>query len=171
MDTVSLLREQLKEAHQLLEDTLGDVTPEQLHFRPSGHALPIGAAYAHVIFVEDILVQQVLKKEPALFAAGTKSGASEPMPSFTEGDWERYEEWTRRVRIDLPKLRAYGKEVYAATDAYLASLTESDLDQWVAFFKSSLASMISRGLIGHVDNLTGEISAVKGLQGLKGYPF
>jgi hypothetical protein len=75
------------------------------------------------------------------------------------------------VRFDLAKLRAYGARVYAATDAYLASLTESDLDQQEPMFQSSLAHTISRGLIGHVDNLTGEISAAKGLQGLKGYPF
>jgi hypothetical protein len=171
MDVVSLLREQLKQAHQLLEDTMADVTPEQLHYAPQGRALPIGAAYAHVIFTEDITVQQLLKKETPLFEAGTDSGASEPMPNFAKGDWDGYEAWTRRVRFDLPRLRAYGARVYAASDAYLASLTESDLDQDVPFFQSSLAHMIGRGLIGHADNLTGEISAVKGVQGLKGYPF
>ncbi len=171
MDAVSLLREQLKDAHQLLEDTLGEVTPEQLHYGPQGQALPVGAAYAHVIFSEDIMVQEVLKHGTPLYESGTDSGASEPMPNFARGDWDGYADWTRRVRFDLARLRAYGARVYAATDAYLASLGESDLDQQVPIFQGSLAHTISRGLIGHVDNLTGEISAAKGLQGLKGYPF
>ena len=36
---------------------------------------------------------------------------------------------TRRVRIDVPALRAYARAVYANTDAYLAALTAEDLDQ------------------------------------------
>jgi len=57
MDAISLLRTQMREAHNLLESTLGDITPEQLHFLPPGRALPVGAAYAHVIFSEDIMAQ------------------------------------------------------------------------------------------------------------------
>jgi hypothetical protein len=86
-------------------------------------------------------------------------------------DWSLYPEWTKRVRFDPAALRAYAQQVYASSDAWLASLTEADLDKQNAVFHDSLAHFIARGLIGHVDNLTGEISAAKGLQGLQGYPF
>lgn len=169
MDAISLLREELKEAHDLLESTVGEVTPEQLHFVPEGRALPVGAAYAHVIFSEDIMVQQVLSTGSPLYETGGPTGASEPMPNFMRGEWGNYVDWTKRVRFDLAQFRAYAQKVYAASDAYLASLTEADLDR-PSPFGASVAHMISRALIGHVDNLTGEISAAKGVQGLQGYP-
>jgi hypothetical protein len=169
MDAVSLLRMQMQEAHNLLESTLGDVTAEQLHHLPQGRALPVGAAYAHVIFSEDILIQ-LLKGEEPLFETGTPTGANEPMPNFMKS-WEDYAGWTKRARFDLPQLRAYAQTVYANTDAYLARLSDADLDKPDPFSQKSLGYMISRALIGHVDNLAGEISAAKGVQGLQGYPF
>lgn len=170
MDAVSLLRMQMAEAHKLLESTLGEVTADQLHYLPEGRALPIGAAYAHVIFSEDILVQ-ALKGEKPLFEDGVRTGASEPMPNFMAGVWTDYAAWTLSVRFDLQELKAYAQRVYENTDAYLASLSEADLDKPDGLFKQSVGFLISRALIGHVDNLTGEISAAKGFQGLQGYPF
>ena len=63
-----------------------------------------------------------------------------------------------------------------ASDAYLASLSDDDLDGQVdlssfGMGSQQLASFFSRAVIAHADNLTGEISAAKGLQGLRGYPF
>lgn len=168
MNAVSLLRMQLDDAHNLLESTVGDLSSDRLHYLPEGRALPVGAAYAHVIFSEDILVQ-VLKGQEPLFETGTPTGASEPMPNFMKG-WEDYAAWTKRVRFDISGLREYAKAVYANTDAYLATLNEADLDKAGPFGDKSLAYFISRAVVGHVDNLTGEISAAKGLQGLQGYP-
>jgi hypothetical protein len=37
--------------------------------------------------------------------------------------------------------------------------------------KHKLADVLTNFVILHVANLTGEISAAKGFQGLKGYPF
>jgi hypothetical protein len=161
---------QLDEAHKLMEATLGDATREQLHYAPSGRALPVGAAYAHVIYSEDILVQQA-KGEKPLFESGVATGASEHHPNFLHEDWNQYADWTRRVRFDLPQLRTYAQQVYANSDAWLATLTEADLDKPDEFLHQSLAHLITRALIAHVDNLTGEISAIKGVQGMQGYPF
>jgi hypothetical protein len=171
MKANELLRMQMEDAHAYLEETVGEATPEQLHYAPPGRALPVGAAYAHVVFSEDIMVQ-TLKGEKPLFERGVATGASEPHPNFmAEGtDWGRYPEWTRRVRFDLGQLRAYAKQVYANTDAYLAILTEDDLDKPNMFSEKSQAWSISRALIAHAHNLAGEISAAKGIQGLQGYP-
>jgi hypothetical protein len=175
MDAVALLRQQLKAAHDLLEATVGDPTPEQVHYLPQGRALPLGAAYAHVIFVEDLVVQRMLKGAPTFYeSANTVTGASEPMPDFTAGQWDGYAAWTKRVRIDLTAMRSYAQQVYAASEAYLATLSDADLDQARDLGMGepmSVASVFSSMLISHTDCLTGEISAVKGLQGLQGYPF
>ena len=170
MDAIELLRMQMREAHELLESTMGDVTPEQLHYLPEGRALPIGAAYAHVIFSEDIMVQG-WKGEAPLFESGIPTGATPRMPNFMVEDWGGYAAWTKSARFDLAQMRAYAERVYANTDAYLARLTPADLDKVDEFAQKSAAFLISRGLIAHADNLAGEISAAKGLQGLQGYPF
>ena len=169
MNAIELLRMQLESAHDYLEATVGEMSPEQLHYAPPGRMLPAGAAYAHVVFSEDIMIQ-TLKGEKPLFENGAATGANEPHPNFMTEDWGAYPEWTKRARFDLGQLRAYAKQVYVSTDAYLATLTEEDLDKPNMFSEKSQAWSISRAIIGHVSNLAGEISAAKGAQGLQGYP-
>lgn len=175
--TVSLLREQLQQAHQLLEGTLLGVTSEQAHWIPPGNAHPLGASYVHAIMAEDIVINNVLKGGAPLFASTWvgKTGFSEPMP-MPGPDWREYTQWTRRVHVDLPGMQAYVQAVYASTDNYLSSLTPDDLDQMVDLSALGMgqvtrAWIVSRLVIGHADNMCGEISCLKGLQGAQGYPI
>ena len=177
MDSVSLLREALRGAHDLLEAVMMDVTPEAAHWIPPGQANPVGATYAHVVISEDRTINGMLRRQKPLYegAWAGRVGVSELMPSRGD-EWNDYAPWTRRVRVDLPTLREYASAVYAATDEYLSTLTPADLDTrmdlsgagegWV-----TLGWILSRHVVGHVDNIAGEISCLKGLQGLQGYPF
>jgi hypothetical protein len=92
---------------------------------------------------------------------------SEPPPENPPWD-----EWAGRVQVDLPSLRQYAQAVYASTDAYLASLSPADLDAAFQGFVGleTLGSFLT-GLGLHAGWHTGEISAIKGVQGNKGYPF
>ena len=81
-----------------------------------------------------------------------------------------------RQCVDLPGMQAYIQAVYAATDYYLSSLTPEDLDQTVDLSSIGIgqvtrAWVLSRLVIGHADNICGEISCLKGLQGMQGYPI
>ena len=174
--TVSLLREQVQQAHQFLEFTIAGITPEQAHWVPPGNAHPIGASYVHAIMAEDIVTNMALKGEAPLFATtwAGKTGFSEPMP-MPGPDWKDYARWTRHVRVDLTGMQAYTQAVYATTDDYLSSLTPEDLDQTIDLSHLGMgqvtrAWVFSRLVIGHADNLCGEISCLKGLQGVQGYP-
>jgi hypothetical protein len=176
MDTVALLREQLKDAHALLEAVMEDVTPEAAHWIPPGTANPVGATYAHVVLTEDRIINGAIQRGTPLYDAAWagKTGLSELMPIRGEA-WKDYANWTRRLQVDLPALRAYAAAVYDASDAYLATLSPADLDRprdlsGVGMGKVTLAWILSREVVGHVDNITGEISCLKGLQGQKGYP-
>ncbi len=176
MDIVALLRDQLKDAHTLLETVMKDVTPEAAHWIPPGQANPIGATYAHVVMTEDRIINGAIQRGTPLYdsAWAGKTGLSELMPVRGEA-WKDYGPWTRRLQVDLPALRAYAAAVYAASDAYLASLSPADLAQprdlsGVGMGTVTLAWIISREVVGHADNITGEISCLKGLQGQKGYP-
>jgi hypothetical protein len=127
---------------------------------------------------EDMMVHGMLGAAGGpLYVSGwaDRTGLSVPHPSFPSDTYSTdYTAWTRNLRIDLDLLREYAKAVYAATDKYLASLTPEALDQTIEIpdmGTPSLAFLLGRFLVAHVDNMTGEISAIKGIQGARGYPF
>jgi hypothetical protein len=174
MDAVGLVRSQYQGAHGLLEATMKDVTPEQAHWAPPGIANPLGATYYHVVAAEDVLLNsRAWGKQP--LAAGDfagRTGASEPAPRPGPG----LDEWARRVRIDLPALRAYAKAVFANTDAALAALSPDDLEKPIDLSSFGMGQQPMHALVAgivlqHINNHLGEISCLKGLQGAKGYPF
>jgi DinB superfamily len=169
MDAIAQLIDQYRQAHQALEGTMADVEPEQVHWGPPGKAIPIGASYAHTLTGEDGVLNGMIRKAAPLYlsAWAGRLGMSELPPQGPSWD-----EWARRVQIDLPSLRAYGQAVYDATDAYLTSLTPADLDVEIDGFlgRQTVGSYLA-GLALHVAWHTGEISSVKGLQGAQGYPF
>ncbi len=172
MNAVQLLREQLKGAHSTQEATMSDISDEAAHFNDLKNAIPAGAAYAHSVISEDIIVSTMLAHKAPISADNAQTGLSQPMPGFDK--WDQHENWYKTVKVDLPKLKEFAQKVYKASDDYLATLKDEDLDQELdlgAFGKHTLAGVISNFLILHVANLTGEISAAKGIQGLKGYPF
>jgi hypothetical protein len=74
--------------------------------------------------------------------------------------------------LALAPVLAYAEAVRLATDAYLASLTDDELDRRVSFFgsESSVAGVLVR-FVAHTAGHAGEIAAVKGMQGLQGLPF
>ena len=85
-------------------------------------------------------------------------------------------EWARRVQVDLPAARQYAQAVYASTDEYLAGLSDESLDQVLdlsakGFGAKPVAWVFSALVISHLNNMAGEISALKGVQGAKGYPW
>ncbi|MBI4790726.1 MAG: DinB family protein [Chloroflexi bacterium] len=171
MNAISLLREQLKQAHELLENTVADVTPEQAHWIPPGIANPLGAIYAHALSVEDAVVNGLLKGNAPLFASAWKgkTGISEPQMHATF-------EWARKLKIDLSTAREYAQAVYAATDVYFASLQDDDLERVIDLSKSGFGPtpmnwIVNNMIVGHAHSMMGEISCLKGLQGAKGYPY
>ncbi len=172
---VEVLLNQLKSAHESLEGTMEGVTDEVAHFMPPGTANPIAGTYAHVVFSEDFFVHHFLKKTKPLFETAFKdtTGASELQPT----DWEvAYPKWLKEVNVDIEKFRKYAKAVYAASEEYVASLTDSDLEKDVdmsafGMGKRKAYDFIANIINGHVTSIMGEVAVLKGIQGLKGYPF
>jgi hypothetical protein len=169
MDAVALLRMQLRSAHTWCENTLGTVDGEALHKVPPGRANPAAVAYAHTVCSEDMTINGWLKGAAPLLAGewSGKTGVSEAMPQGAA-----YFDWTRKVQVDIPRVREYAQAVYAASDAYFASLTEADLERTIdvpGVGAQTLAWILSQWVIGHVHDETGEISAIKGVNGMTGY--
>jgi len=172
MDVKPLVKAVLARNREVMESTMADVANEHAEWAPPGKALPLGALYVHVLTSEDFFIQGLLKGGTPMWDSswkGSKMGLSEPRPPRGQ-PWE---DWARRVRIDMPKLREYAKAVFVATDAHVDSLSEADLDREVEFFgrKMPVAVLLLGPMCIHIANHTGEISTLKGLQGLKGYPI
>ncbi len=171
MNAVSSYREGLRWAYELLEMVMADVTPEQAHATPPGIANPLGAIYAHAIIDLDLIPHNLFQGKPGLFQTtwAGKTGISDPQ-------WQMTLDWARRVEVDLPALQAYAKAAFESADAYLASLRDDDLEgevdlTGVGFGMQKLSWCLSALVIGHLNNMAGEISVLKGIQGVKGYPF
>lgn len=173
MSKKDLLKNQIQITRMVVDGTLGDVSSDQVMRAPGGKAHPIGATYAHAVLSEDGVVNGLLRKQQPLAATTFegKTGISEPMPAFGEGDLF---EWASKVKVDMPALREYAKAVHASTDQYIADLSDDDLDQKVEFGgmgPTPISGIITLTAIVHPSNHIGEISALKGLGGAKGYPF
>lgn len=172
MNGIEVLRNQIKASHDIVEGTAVDLTDEMCHHLPGGMAHPIGSTYVHIATAEDFIINMMVRgQQPLLMGdwAG-KTGASEPPPDPT-GDVLG---WHNRVKVDLNQAREYAQAVYKNTDEYLSTLSDSDLDREIevpGFGKNALAYYIGIGALIHPANHVGEISALKGIQGAKGYPF
>ncbi len=170
-----ILVTQLKAAHSTLEQTMDGVTNEIAHFQPAGTANPIAGTYAHLVFSEDMFVHGFLNTDKPLFETTfkDKTGASELHPM----EWQvAYPKWLREVKLDVDTFRQYAKAVFAETEKYVATLSDEELQKDVDMSAFNMPpkktyDFIANLISGHAYPIMGEIAVLKGLQGLKGYPF
>lgn len=172
MDAVSLFKTQIGFTHEVVEGTMANVDADVCHKTPGGKAHPIGATYAHIVLSEDFIVNMIIRGQTPLVMGewAGKAGVSEP-PPMPGGDLFG---WANRVKVDVDQLRKYAQAVYASTSEYVSSLSEGDLDRELdvpGFGKNTLAYYLNVGAVVHPSNHIGEVSAMKGIQGLQGYPF
>jgi hypothetical protein len=172
MSAQALLRQQLAGYHDILEQTIGDCQQATLDKNlPGATITSVGSIYAHLVLAEDGILHGMLQGKPPLYQTqgwAARAGVAMPKPGeFTP-------EWARAVKMNLPPFREYAKAVYAATDAYVAGLSDADLERKVqtGFVGEQTIAFVMSNILGwHVAEHTGEIAALKGVQGLKGLPF
>jgi hypothetical protein len=171
MNAIETHREGLRWAYELLEMVMDGVTGELAHANPPGIANPLAATYAHALVDLDVIPNLLLQGNPPLYETAwkDKTGISDPQ-------WQSDLEWARRVRVDLPAAREYGKAAYRSADAYIAALNEADLTREVDLTANGLGVQtvswcLTALVVAHLNNMAGEISVLKGIRGEKGYPF
>jgi hypothetical protein len=132
----------------------------------------IASVYAHTVFSEDMIVQGMLQGKAPLFQQdgwAEKIGVAPSAP----GNPAMQPEWGKNAKMDVAKFQEYAKEVYAATNAYLSSVTESELQQKTQSpIGEQSKEWVVVSLLGtHAPQHAGEIAALLGVQGMKGLPF
>jgi hypothetical protein len=169
MNGIEILRASYTFGWEAHRGTLAEVTTEVANHKPLGEAGSIASAMAHVVLAEDMIVNGVLFGRPPLYESDWRgrTGVTENNPFNTS-------EWRSSVNVDVEALAAYRQAVVSTTEAYLDS--EPDLEavrdmSAVELGQPTVGWIIANLVVAHLNNITGEISALKGAHGLPGYPF
>ncbi len=172
MDAIEVIKLAYEGSHNWYQGTIADVTAEAANQVPDGEAHPIGYVAAHILHAEDVMINLALQGKPPIWE---RDGWGEKL-GMTSLALDQPGAAARAYRCDPLKLNDYAQAVYANTNAYLSSLTAADLDADVDLTAFEMGKM-SRGvfltqwLLGNNYAHTGEISALKGVLGKKGFPF
>ncbi len=172
MKVQETIRTQLDFWHGTVEQMITECTGDILHKDIAGSTVnSIASTYAHAVIAEDVISQTFLQGKPSLYQnAGWESKAGIAFPGVPPA---MTTEWASSVKMSLPAFQDYAKAVYAATDAYLAGVSDAELDRTTQgpFGETTIGWMISALLATHPVGHAGEIAALKGVHGLKGLPF
>jgi hypothetical protein len=198
MNTIGLIHHSLGFAFELLEQLVSDLTQEQADWLPPGKANPIGALYWHIVAYADQYVHEwcmapfryitfeewlearCAKRElgmgqaPLRHCAGWQEKVVIALPLENPDDpyWE-VRNMREGLRVDLPALHDYARATAHTLLSWVASLTPEDLERTIStpIGDLNLGQILELFIIAHINNHSGEISALKGCQGLKGYPW
>jgi hypothetical protein len=122
LSAVEFIQLGLTRLHKSLDKSLADLTPEQLHAVPAGHAKANTIAFGlwHYARTEDNVVRYLLQdRRPTVWGEG---GYAEKLglPPVAQGTGMSTAE-AQALRIkDLPLFREYVGKVWASTDEFLA---------------------------------------------------
>jgi hypothetical protein len=171
VNTVELLSFALKNSMDILAGVTSDLTQEQADWQPPGTALSIGTLYWHLVSGADYVVHGWgLGQQPLSQSGSWEEKVVRSSEPAGEGD---HAGTVRAVCIDLPAMHDYARAVSEAAQDWLGSLTGQDLARIVEtpIGELNLGQMLETFVVWHVSAHTGEISALKGCQGVRGYPF
>ena len=166
MDVRTMLQQQMQAMHDTMEAAIGDCPGEVVARSLPGSTInSIGAVYAHTVFSEDGLLNGLIRgQKPVYYAGDWAQKIGLEMPQGTqEPNWN--------VTFDVGLFREYASAVYRATDEYLSSISDEELARIIdAGFAPPMpvSSFVANILAWHVATHQGEISALKGVQGLDG---
>jgi hypothetical protein len=157
MNTVELLQYSLDNAFDVLGLVTADLTQEQADWKPPGETSSITANYSHIItYVDRVLEEILIPCDDSLFQV------ERPPDSILQD-----------VHVELTDLHKRAVEIKKAYQVWFSSITPADLD--VEFNTSvgplTVGQTVELYIVWHINVHCGEISAIKGCQGLKGYPW
>jgi hypothetical protein len=198
MNKVELIHYSLSFAFEVLESLVGDLTQEQADWLPPGNANPIGALYWHTIayvdqYTHDFCMapfsqipfeawweakcaQRELNsgQMPLRHTAGWQEKVIVTLPPRNPDDpyWE-VRATREGLKLDLPALHGYAKDTAQTLLSWVAGLTPEDLERTISTPIGNLSQgqVLESFIVGHINNHSGEISALRGCLSLKGYPW
>jgi len=166
MDVRTTLVQQIQTMHGILEAAIGDCPSEMVGRKlPDSTVNSIGAIYAHTTFSEDGLLNGLVRGgTPIYYSGGWAEKIGIDMPKGGQDpDW--------KPEFDMGLFREYAKAVYQATDAYVTNASDAELEKVVDLGFAPpmpVQSFLANILVWHTATHQGEVSALKGVQGVNG---
>lgn len=166
MNLFSYIQYSFAGLRRAIDSTMKNMTSELFNWAPPGTANTISATFVHFIHTEDHFIQGIIQGIPTVWENDDWSTrTSIPKPPCIGEDWSDF----KHSQTTLQPLLEYKTAVWAATDAYLAQLTQEELARKVKFAggERTVAEMLILR-VSQAHGHMGEIAALKGLQGVKG---
>ncbi len=145
MDAAELLRAQVREVHRELDDFLTQWLQGTAPVPPPAGSEAV-ALYVHAATVEDLTIHALLRQSAPVYET-----------SWVGQGPARYS------TSELEPIRAYAREVFAATDAYLAALPPDALSRTVDLSRHGLGQptiswIVSKFVVLELARLCGELA-------------
>lgn len=167
MELIEFIQAQCGSALEMVRRSLEDLDEEIVHWEPGGTANTIGQLLAHVVTGQDLLIGEKLTGGTTLFSQGWAEKTGIPI--------DRTQIWDRSAwRLNLDAFKEYHAAVEAQSRRYIDALTPAELEREVAWIRGPeqpISRLFQVIFINHALGHAGEISTLKGIQGLKGLPI
>ena len=155
---------QLEQAFNLINGAAQGMDDKQYNWKPEGTCNPAGKNHVHALTSIDFFLNFIAQGKPTLWQSfATEHGLPQ----------NPLEVWGYDGQISMDAVNAYGQKVQQSALDYLATLSDADLDREVdtRFFGTQNVGFLLQLAGMHTVGHTGDIAALKGIQGLKGLPF
>ncbi len=166
MTAIDFMRQTLEFIHRGFRGAPEGLSDEQLHFIPEGQSHSIAWCIWHAARIEDLFIQQIFQGKRSEFDTG-EWAAKTGLPAKGFGTGQSLEE-ASAVRIEsLDAFKDYQSQVASLTDAYLASLTDADLEREVKLGERTekLGESINLHMVIHLNDHRGEVNLLRGIMG------
>ena len=168
---VEFIHRGMKQLHEALDKTLAELTPEQLHTVPAGHAKANTIAWIvwHLARTEDNVVRFVLQnRRPTVWQ---ESGYAEKLglPPVAQGTGMPTAEAQALRLTDVALFCGYTQKVWASTDEFLANTPAEQLEATVTvkpFGALPAVQALGQICLTHAMAHAGEIDLSRTLLGL-----
>ena len=171
MNRQDLLRESLTSMHGMLDTAVEGMTAAQLNFRPQEGGVSGFFSLWHFVRTEDNVINWVLQQKPTVWLDG---GFDEQfrLPRTNQGTGMSEAEANAIQIDDVAAFLGYQQTVWAATDAYVAGMSEEEFEERRVTVKPLGEMSVWNALYGlcltHGYRHIGEIEYQRGVQGLGG---
>jgi hypothetical protein len=167
---VEYLRWAVRTQHGMIDQAVRDLTPEQMHFLPPAtNANHIAFTLWHYVRTEDNIVQFILQdRKPTVWV---EQGRHERwrIDKVAQGTGMTTEQAHALRLPPIGEWMEYQQAVWKATDAYLSSLKDDQLDRIVKvvpFGEIPVHRALTMPVLTHGHAHLGEICVLRVLQGL-----
>ena len=166
MELIDFLRTEVEEGQRMLDIALNDLNDDVANYQPGGTANSIGQILAHVVTGQDRAVNVVMRDMPSVLERNAWQQAT-GIPA------ERGKIWEKGWRLKVDGFLDYRQAVKASIQDYLGVVDLNDFEREVPWAGRQVQGWwLARTIfINHILGHAGEISALKGIQGLKGLPI